>query len=156
MSLLIRSATLSLATLLLIGCDENQVDSPDLGTQPSVNDRTYISPEAELPRPESARQPEYSVTPPEEAPAANQPGATDSATQPPAAGPGASTSPGVSAGTGSRAGASGGTDADADTATGAASGTGADPASESQDPPAPVSEEPAVEEVPADSPPSPN
>jgi|GEM_PF-2413837 len=152
MSVLIRSATLGLAVLLLIGCDENQGDSLDRETQPSVNDRHTISPDAQLPRPESARQPEYSVTPPPETPATGQPGSTDASTQSPAAGPGASTDPGVSAGTGVRAGASGGTDADADTATGTTGGTGVGPASanNSQAPPAPVSEEPAVEEVPAE------
>lgn len=87
MSLVIRSATFGLAALLLIGCDENQVDSLDRETQPSVNDRHTISPEAQLPRPESARELDYSVTPPAETPAASEPAAADPATQSPAADP---------------------------------------------------------------------
>lgn len=157
MSIFFRSATFGLAALLLIGCDENQLDPLDRETQPAVNDRQTISPDAQLPRPDSPRQPEYSVTPPAEAPAVGQPGSTDSTAQPPAAGPGASTEPGVSAGTGSGAGASGGTDAEADTATGTTpGGAAANAASDSQAPPAPVAEEPAVEEVPAGSSPSGN
>lgn len=114
MSVLIRSTLFGLTALLLIGCDENQVDSPELGTQPAVNDRSTLSPDAQLPRPESARELDYSVTPPAETPAASEPAAADPATQSPAA--------------------------DRSVA----------PANASQAPPAPVSEEPAVEEVPAD------
>lgn len=117
MSVITRSALCLLTTLLLIGCDESQIDSPELGTQPTVNDRGYISPDAKLPRPESAREQPYSVTPEPKASTADQPGATHEAVQPPTPGPDANTDPGVGTGTAAGAGASGGSDAGAGPAT---------------------------------------
>jgi hypothetical protein len=65
------TATLSVATLLWIGCDGNQFDSPEpqvqpphTATQPPVTDRETITPGAQLPRPETPGDPFQPVTPP--------------------------------------------------------------------------------------------
>jgi hypothetical protein len=95
MSLRFMAATLSVATLLALGCDTNQFDSPDPDvtparsdiqqqTQPPVTGREYISPDAALPRPESPRQPEYPVgQPPADSPATTPPAPADGTTTPP-------------------------------------------------------------------------